>query len=137
MTDCDKLVKDLHDIETTMFALGTSPINMDNVSIRLAYDKRWGQTANDAADAIEALQAEVDTLKRADIKRCQECLYLGQPVGEQLLPKRGEWIKDEEQSQKHVEAIYRCSACHNFDAWGATELYPYCPNCGAKMEVQE
>ena len=56
---------------------------------------------------------------------------------EALMPKRGEWVKDEEQSQKHVEAIYRCSACHNFDAWGATELYPYCPNCGAKMEVQD
>ena len=56
---------------------------------------------------------------------------------EALMPKRGEWVKDEEQSQKHVEAIYRCSACHNFDAWGATELYPYCPNCGSKMEVQE
>lgn len=55
MTDYDKLVKDLHDIEKTMFALGTSPINMDNVSIRLAYDKEWGQTAKDASSAIEDL----------------------------------------------------------------------------------
>lgn len=62
----------------------------------------------------------------------------GKNEAEQALePKRGKWIKDEEQSQKHVEAIYTCSACHNFDAWGVTELYPYCPNCGAKMEVQE
>ena len=59
MTDYSELVKDLRNIEKTMFALGTSPINMDNVSIRLAYDKRWGQTANDAAAAIEELQAEV------------------------------------------------------------------------------
>lgn len=66
---------------------------------------------SDAADAIEELQAQ--------------------------LPKRGKWIKDEEQSQKHVEAIYTCSACHNFDAWGVTELYPYCPNCGAKMEARD
>lgn len=51
----DKLIEDLHDIEKTMFALGTSPMNMDNVSIRLAYDKRWGRTAADAADAIEEL----------------------------------------------------------------------------------
>lgn len=63
MTDYSKLVEDLRDIEKTMFALGTSPINMDNVSIRLAYDKRWGPTANDAADAIEALQAEVERLQ--------------------------------------------------------------------------
>ena len=48
---------------------------------------------NDAAAAIEALQADVDTLKRTDSKRCQECLYLGQPVGEQQLPH---WVSVEE-----------------------------------------
>ena len=66
MTDYKELVDALRDIEKTMFALGTSPINMDNVSIRLAYDKRWGPTAKDAADAIEALQAEVEQLE-ADV----------------------------------------------------------------------
>jgi hypothetical protein len=60
----DKLVEDLHDIEKTMFALGTSPINMDNVSIRLAYDKKWGQTAKDAADAIEELQKTLKAVKK-------------------------------------------------------------------------
>ena len=62
----DKLVEALRDIEKTMFALGTSPINMGNVSIRLVYDKRWGQTANDAAAAIEELQAEAKRLE-ADV----------------------------------------------------------------------
>ena len=66
MTDYTELVEDLRDIEKTMFALGTSPINMDNVSIRLAHDKSWGRTANDAAAAIEELQAEVERLK-ADV----------------------------------------------------------------------
>lgn len=47
--------------------------------------------------------------------------------------KRGEWIKNEVESEKHVEAIYYCSVCENFDAWGETEKYFYCPNCGAKM----
>ena len=45
----------------------------------------------------------------------------------------GEWVKDEEQSKGHIETIYTCSACHNFSAWGETEKYNYCPNCGAKM----
>lgn len=91
----------------------------------------------DAAAAIEALQAEVKRLNM----RCADCEYGNSEWPEDpehtQLPKRGKWIKDEEQSQKHVEAIYTCSACHNFDAWGVTELYPYCPNCGAKMEVQD
>lgn len=108
----------------------------------------------DAAAAIEALQAEVDTLKRTDSKRCQECLYLGQPVGEQLIPKRGKWIIDgaftynlRELNGKAYEPVYRCSCCNR-----QTESYvrldepkmpedadfpEYCPHCGAKMEVQD
>ncbi len=93
----------------------------------------------EAQAEIERLQAEVEkwtfnaTLEQSKAIANFEsyCKLKAQ------LPKRGEWIKDEEQSQKHVEAIYTCSACHNFDAWGVTELYPYCPNCGAKMEVQD
>lgn len=46
----------------------------------------------------------------------------------------GEWVKDEEESKGHIESIYICSACHNFSAWGETEKYNYCPNCGARMD---
>lgn len=53
----------------------------------------WGNLMQDAAAAIDELQAEVDTLKRTDSKRCQECLYLGQPVGEHLLPH---WVSVKE-----------------------------------------
>lgn len=49
----------------------------------------------------------------------------------------GEWVKDEEKSKKLIESIYICSACHNFEAWGETEKYNYCPNCGAKMDLKE
>lgn len=46
------------------------------------------------------------------------------------LPKRGEWI--------HVEGDepweWRCTACHKI-AEGLGE-FRFCPNCGAKMEVQ-
>lgn len=47
------------------------------------------------------------------------------------LPKRGEWI--------HVEGDepweWRCTACHKI-AEGLGE-FRFCPNCGAKMEVQD
>ena len=50
---------------------------------------------------------------------------------------RGKWIKNEELSSNHVEPIFLCSNCNNFEAWGFTECYPYCPNCGASMDVGE
>lgn len=85
-----------------------------------------------AADAIEALQAEVERLE----------------------PKRGKWIIDgaytynlRELNGEAYEPVYRCSCCNR-----QTESYlrldepkmpedadfpEYCPHCGAKMEVQE
>lgn len=52
-------------------------------------------------------------------------------------PKCGKWILDEEESKKHIEPIYICSACKNYEAWGNTEKTPFCPNCGARMESDE
>ena len=46
----------------------------------------------------------------------------------------GEWVLEEQKSQNHIENIYICSSCKNFEAWGKTELYNFCPNCGAKMK---
>lgn len=54
-------------------------------------------------------------------------------LSEQLRPK-GKWILEEQKSQNHIENIYICSSCRNFEAWGKTELYNFRPNCGAKME---
>lgn len=42
----------------------------------------------------------------------------------------GEWVYRE---SNHVERIYLCSNCRNYEAWGETEKTPYCPNCGARM----
>ena len=136
MTDYTKLVEDLRDIKKTMFALGTSPINMDNVPIRLAYDKKWGRTANDAAAAIEALNRLVDL----NTQRCEELRkqlreahesyerHLNELVAQ--LPKRGKWIG----RQNHK----KCSVCGKqaiYDVALYTDMKtPYCPHCGAKME---
>lgn len=56
------------------------------------------------------------------------------PAADVVEVVHGEWVKNEEESNKHIEAIYFCSACQNWDAWGETEKYKYCPNCGAKMD---
>lgn len=53
--------------------------------------------------------------------------------GEKVDRPKGQWMFEEQKSQNHIEKIYTCSACRNFEAWGETELYNYCPNCGAKM----
>lgn len=42
----------------------------------------------------------------------------------------GKWIECE---SNHIEKIYLCSNCHNYEAWGETEKTPYCPTCGARM----
>ena len=111
MTDYTKLVKALRDIEKTMFALGTSPINMGDVSISLAYDKRWGQTAERAAAAIEALQAQ--------------------------LPKRGEWIVHTEVKNIYGGICIECPVCRDHFVVLNVSDEKYCRSCGAKMEVQE
>lgn len=64
---------------------------------------------DDAADAIEALQAQ--------------------------LPKLGKWIKRREFVEEWQFDGFRCSICNWWK--GNFETYNYCPNCGAKMEVQE
>ncbi len=52
--------------------------------------------------------------------------------------KKGKWIKDEECSRGRIEPIYVCSSCRNMDAWGNEErdIYKFCPNCGAEMEIE-
>lgn len=47
--------------------------------------------------------------------------------------KKGKWIKVEEQSENHIEPIFICSSCNNYEAWGLTECTRYCPYCGADM----
>ena len=65
----------------------------------------------EAADAIEALQAQ--------------------------LPKRGEWVEQDDGDS----IFHKCSVCGKNQYNVLLEMmqgeYHYCPNCGAKMEVQE
>ena len=98
----------------------------------------------DAADAIEALQAAEPTEKQVvDYchKRClvvlEADLFHELKASYGKTPKRGEWIEE------RTEIV--CSKCHarfsdeiifmNQNMEG--EALKYCPNCGAKMEVQD
>ena len=102
---------------------------------------------NDAADAIEALEARLGEAENS-VERWKD-MYLTKHE-----PKRGEWIVDgmytynlRELNGKAYEPVYRCSCCNR-----QTESYlrldepkmpedadfpEYCPHCGAKMEVQD
>ena len=84
---------------------------------RVQYEKGYADGKRDAAAAIEDLQAQ--------------------------LPKRGEWV---EENRRPRSMQFICSVCHRtaYDpqptrdkAWRKRCRYAYCPNCGAKMEVQE
>ena len=57
------------------------------------------------------------------------------PVSREQVEKvwRGEWRLNEEESKKHVEPIYVCTRCENFEAWGNTEKTNFCGYCGAPM----
>ena len=83
-----------------------------------------------AAAAIEALQAEVEILKVSGREACFEGLAADAE------PKHGEWIR------KDAELYYwhECSKCGErplYDRYANKVLSAYCPNCGAKMEVQD
>lgn len=53
--------------------------------------------------------------------------------------KHGKWIENKEESEKHIEPIFICSACENMEAWGYIEknTYNFCPHCGADMSEAE
>ena len=97
---------------------------------------------DDAADAIEELQAEVAELKRVNMEIFED------------LPKLGEWIVDgmytynlRELNGKAYEPVYRCSCCNRqMESYlrldepkmpEDADFPEYCPHCGAKMEVQD
>ena len=117
MTDYNKLVKALR-----CCASGACDSEKCDYMGMGAYGCMIG-LAQDAAAAIEALQDTVQAQDKA-LKECARQLA-------QKLPKRGKWI--------HIEGDepweWRCTVCHEI-AEGHGE-FRFCPNCGAKMEVQD
>jgi NADH pyrophosphatase NudC (nudix superfamily) len=94
---------------------------------------------DDAADAIERLIAERDEAK-TDLAAVGRA-YIREI--EKHEPKLGEWV---EANTRPRSAQFYCSVCHRtcYDiqptrdkAWTKRCRYKFCPNCGAKMEMQE
>ena len=50
--------------------------------------------------------------------------------------RSGRWIQKEEEGDAEPFIIWECSECHCVDEDGKPS-YKYCPQCGARMEVQE
>ena len=97
------------------------------------YDNCTERLKKDAAAAIEALEAEVDFYKKrlkewcgvcpdAD---CSNCEILG----------HGHWIPQVTEDGGHNDLL-DCSLCGE-SIWNTQKNKKFCPNCGAKMEVQE
>lgn len=63
----------------------------------------------------------------------------GFPAADVVERKQGKWIENKEESEKHIEPIFICSACENMEAWGYIEknTYNFCPHCGADMSEAE
>ena len=119
----------------------------------LRYGAEYGCDADlieRAADEIEALQADQKKTvtqifgeeQMAWEGRCKDLMYQIADLQAQL-PKQGEWV---EENRRPRSSQFVCSECHRtaYDpqptrdkAWRKRCRYAYCPNCGAKMEVQE
>lgn len=50
--------------------------------------------------------------------------------------RTGRWIQKEEEGDAEPFIIWECSECHCVDEDGKPS-YKYCPQCGARMEVEE
>lgn len=116
MTDYTELVKALRSASTVSTA--------------------WEKLMLNAADAIDALQAEQNKTvtqifgeeQMAWEERCKDLMYRIAELQAQL-PKRGEWeLIDGAEPMR-----WGCSRC-KYMSW---ETSNYCPRCGSKMEVQD
>lgn len=56
-----------------------------------------------------------------------------QEEAEAQLPKRGEWIYHPKDAIEMMFTLPKCSICGH----ESSDALNYCPNCGAKMEVQD
>lgn len=113
---------------------------------------------NDAAAVIEELQAEIERLKDSNEELREKQTYIdhygiewltsakdvpnyayehgyadGMAEVKTQLPKRGEWIYKPKDAIEMMFTLPKCSVCGH----ESSDANNYCPNCGAKMEVQD
>ena len=125
MTDYTKLAKALRR------CADDSVICTKEENCGLGYDlfECFDRLHADAADAIEALKRELSLAEIAADDNGRQVEEL-----QAQLPKRGEWILYYETEDGRM---LKCSCCGMAYWIGKGREGNYCPNCGAKMEVQE
>lgn len=73
-------------------------------------------------------------------KYCPHCSALMQPKKEKEVKAKGEWIHLQGyniiEGKAHRYDNYKCSEC-GYIKYGKYNKYPICPNCGAKMNMEE
>lgn len=118
MSDYAKLIADLRDVDQT----------------------NWKRRSLEAAEAIEELQAEVKQAAKRNAElhaELEKWISAAEKAGE---PKRGEWVGVEYDGYADGNPVYdlwECSVCGEEHNGEADTLPNFCPNCGAKMEVQD
>lgn len=96
---------------------------------------RYAAKDDDAADAIEVLEKQIDSIENdktnleADIINLEIAL---DKVNAQL-PKRGKWIYKPKDAIEMMFTLPKCSVCGH----ESSDANNFCPNCGAKMETQD
>lgn len=85
---------------------------------------------NMAIKALEALREKKPETVTEFADRCREC---GAKYGKLLKSQTGHWIKTI--SENWVTSAVRCSECGFED--NRYTLFRYCPDCGARMEVEK
>ncbi len=107
-------------------------IDADAIIKELNSAKTRFDVGENAEKTIEVGGSEfIDAVNKFFIKVLEKAQTIdAQPVA------RGKWVKNKEESEKLVEPVYDCSACNNYEAWGEYERHSYCPNCGAKMDLE-
>ena len=101
------------------------------------YEKGYEDGKRDAAAAIEGLVESVH-IRDKHLDELNHYIWKLEAEVKRLEPKRGEWshIERVDRSWETDEIfgfVVQCSICGN-KTIGASL---YCPNCGAKMEVQD
>lgn len=120
-----------------------------NQGYEMGLKESRSKNPNACGDAIsrEAAIMSMKRLEEEDIERYGCSIpegFDGRPAIEALQvlpsvtpqPRMGRWIQKEEEGEAEPFIIWECSECHCVDEDGKPS-YKYCPQCGAKMEVEE
>lgn len=93
---------------------------------------------NTCGDAVSRAIVQEEITKSIELKENPYQLWYRIRALPSVTPQQrtGRWIQKEEEGDAEPFIIWECSECHCVDEDGKPS-YKYCPQCGAKMEVEE